>query len=131
MVDEVFAVGAVGPALADAGMVGSEPVEESFTGDGVLDAGGGDEHGRHQASDVDDDAAFAADDPFDHVRTLFTSRDVGGGLDALRVDHEAGRLRGDDRQLTAQARCPCRWLLSWKVNCWPRSYVIRPSSALP
>lgn len=88
MVDEVFAVAAVGAALADAWVVVGEA---AFADDGVLDASGGNKHGQHRAGRVDDDAAPPADDPFARVSALFASGDVGRGLHALCVDHEAGR----------------------------------------
>ncbi|KUL43425.1 hypothetical protein [Streptomyces regalis] len=49
VLDEVFAVAAVAPDLAQGGVVGGGPIEEDSAGDGVLDAGRGDQHGEKQA----------------------------------------------------------------------------------
>lgn len=67
------------------------------------DADGGDEHSGHQPGGADDDAALAADDSFAHVSALLADGDVGGGRHALRVDHDAGRLRAAARILADPA----------------------------
>ncbi|GHC90811.1 hypothetical protein GCM10010349_79110 [Streptomyces flavofungini] len=60
VVDEVLAVAAVDPDLAQAGVVGGGPLEEGAACSGVLDAGRGDQDRQQQAEGVGDDAALAA-----------------------------------------------------------------------
>ena len=92
VLDEVLAVAAVDPDLAQAGMVGGSLVQEGFPGGGVPDAGRGDQHRQQQAEGVGDDAALTAHDLLARVDALRPGGNGGGGLDALRVDHTGRRV---------------------------------------
>jgi hypothetical protein len=87
VLDEVRAVAAVDPGLADGGVLGGDLVEQAGAGDRVLHACGGDGDGQEQAEGVGGDGALAADDLLGRIRALTRGGDVGGGLDALGVDH--------------------------------------------
>lgn len=60
--------------------------------DGVLHAGCGHQHGEEKAECVGDDASLPADDLLAGVDALAGGGDVGGGLDALGVDHAGRRI---------------------------------------
>jgi hypothetical protein len=63
VLDQVPAVAAVDPDLADGGVLGGDLVQEPGAGDGVLHAGRGDQHGQHgqrQPDRVDDEPSPAA-----------------------------------------------------------------------
>lgn len=64
MFDEVLAVAAVDPDLADWGMFSGDAVDEPGVGGGVLHAGRGDHHREEEAERVADDAPFAANAPW-------------------------------------------------------------------
>jgi hypothetical protein len=93
VLDEVFAVAAVDPDLADGGVVGCDLSEEVGTGHGVLHAGRGDQHGRQQSEGVGGDAALSAHDLLARVRALACGGHAREGLYALRVEN-AGRRAG-------------------------------------
>lgn len=62
VLDEVLAVASIDPDRVDGGVVGSDLVEQAGAGDGVLDAGRGDEHGEQEAERVGHNAALRAHD---------------------------------------------------------------------
>lgn len=76
VLDEVLAVAAVHPELADSGMGDGELVDQRGAGDRVLDGGGGDQDGLQQPEGVDHDAAFTADDLLGGVDALVGGRNV-------------------------------------------------------
>ena len=124
-VDGVFdgfgPVAAVGPGFGDDGVSLADLGQELGACGGVVNAGGGDGHGRQEAEGVGDDVPFAADDFFGGVDALAGQVDGSGGLMLwLSIRQALGSLVRPSVWRTLPRRRPVSWSKMPSASQWAK-----------
>lgn len=103
VVDHLRAVSGVGPCLGHVGACAGDLGEQVDAAGVVGDAGLAHPDGRQQSEGVDTEVALTTSDFLACVDALIGCRHVGGGLDALSIQHAGARLCASAFGFTDQA----------------------------